>query len=237
MDSFSIPEGVVAFDSRADLDGQLSREIAGRLRLALERRALASLVVSGGRTPVGLFEALSQEPLDWSRVIVTLADERWVDNDASESNERLVRTHLLQNRAQDARLVALKTPALNADAGEVECRQRLLGLPETLDVVVLGMGEDGHTASLFPSAEGLGRALDLSSGVDCLALSPSTAPKPRMTLTLPRLLRSEQVYLHLCGESKLPVLAQALKPGPVELMPVRALLRQSQVPLAIYWAP
>ena len=236
-DSSHATPTLIRFQDRAALDSRLCSEIAARLRAALASRDQASLVVSGGRTPIGLFEALSREALDWSRVIVTLADERWVAPESDASNERLVRAHLLQNNASAARFIALKTPAADAGAGETACRQRLSELPPRLDVVILGMGEDGHSASFFPGAEALGRALDPQSTLDCVALTPPSAPHPRMTLTLARLLRSEQIYLHLCGEAKLPVLERALQPGAVEALPVRALLRQRQAPLAIYWAP
>ncbi|MEH6628043.1 MAG: 6-phosphogluconolactonase [Motiliproteus sp.] len=236
-DLAAIKTDLTRFADRAALDRQLCEEIAERLRSTLAQRDQASLVVSGGSTPVGLFEALSLQDLDWSRVVVTLADERWVKADAGDSNERLVRNHLLQNRAAAARFIGLKTPADSADAGVEQCQQRLAALPQQLDVVILGMGEDGHTASFFPGAEALNRALDPQSTSDCLALTPLTAAHSRMTLTLARLLRCDQLYLHLCGDSKLPVLEQAQGSGAVADMPVRAILRQKQSPLAIYWAP
>lgn len=225
------------FETRIALDSQLSSEIAERLAAALAVRDQATLVVSGGRTPVGLFEALSRKELDWQRVIVTLADERWVSPEDENSNERLVRTHLIQNLASEASFISLKSSATSAADGAVECRLRLVELPEQLDVVILGMGEDGHTASFFPGAEALARALDPQSPDDCLALTPPVVAYERMTLSLARLLRCDQIYLHLCGDSKLPVLAQALGSGPVEAMPVRAILKQAIAPVAIYWAP
>ncbi|MCL6417073.1 6-phosphogluconolactonase [Aestuariirhabdus sp. Z084] len=228
---------ITRFENRPALDQQLSDEIAQRLRSRLQKSEYASLAVSGGRTPIGLFEALSQQPLDWSRVIITLVDERWVEPDAADSNERLVRNHLLQNQASQARFIGLKTPAASAETGQAECQLRLSQLPARMDVAVLGMGEDGHTASFFPGAQALSQALDLESGMDCLSLTPPAAPHDRMTLSLSRVLRCDQLYLHLCGDAKLPVLAQAQQAGPTAEMPVRALLRQNHAPLAIYWAP
>ncbi len=225
------------FETRAKLDRQLSNDIAARLRAGLMTRGLATLVVSGGSTPIGLFEALSRIDLDWSRVIITLADERWVSPDSKDSNERLVRKYLLKNCAAKARFISLITVATSAEEGAEECSSRLSALPGQLDVVILGMGEDGHTASFFAGAKALTRALDLDTPDDCLALTPPAAPHDRMTLSLARLLRCEQIYLHLCGDSKLSVLTQAQQVGPVETMPVRAILNQLRAPVAIYWAP
>lgn len=233
----SLVSGPIRFKDRPSLDRQLSWEIAARLRHALAKREHASLAVSGGRTPIGLFEALSQEPLEWSRVIITLVDERWVPTSDDASNERLVRTHLLRNLAVQAHFIGLKTADESADAGEKACRERLVELPKRFDAVVLGMGEDGHTASFFPQAAALPQALNVDTDADCLAVTPLHAPHERMTLSLARLLRSDQLYLHLCGDAKLPVLAEALQPGDAAEMPVRAVLRQTETPLAIYWAP
>ncbi|MEH6648902.1 MAG: 6-phosphogluconolactonase [Motiliproteus sp.] len=236
-DLFSSVVAPTRFDTRPALDRQLGGEIAERLRAALAVRDRASLVVSGGRTPVGLFKALSRIELDWSRVIITLADERWVSPDNDDSNERLVRAHLIQNLASAARFISLKTSAASAADGAAECGQRLTELPSQLDVVILGMGEDGHTASFFPGAETLQQALDPHCTDNCLAVTPPVAPHDRMTLSLARILRCDQIYLHLCGDAKLPVLAHALESGPAEAMPVRAILRQVITPVAVYWAP
>ncbi|WP_432698130.1 6-phosphogluconolactonase [Marinobacterium sp. YM272] len=226
-----------SYDSREALEQFLCERIVERLSEGLEARGEAVLVVSGGRTPAALFQRLSQQPLDWSKVIVTLADERWVDNQHDDSNERSVRTHLLQNQAAAARFLPLYNGAETPVAGQAELERELAVLPEKIDAVILGMGEDGHTASFFPDAEELGRALEPLPAVACAAVTPPVAPWPRMTLTLPRLLASHAIYVHLCGESKLPVLQQALEQGAVEAMPIRSVLRQSQTPVAICWAP
>ncbi|HDO31485.1 MAG TPA: 6-phosphogluconolactonase, partial [Desulfobacteraceae bacterium] len=120
---------------------------------------------------------------------------------------------------------------------EKECAQRLAGLPRPFDVVILGMGGDGHTASFIPGARRLPEALDMKSGRDCLAISPPEAPHERMTLTLPVLLDSRQIILHITGPAKKKVLEQALADGPATAMPIRTILRQQQTPLSVYWAP
>ena len=230
------------FKDGALLAAELACNIAYFLASAVSKRGGASLVVSGGSTPVPLFVALSREDIDWGRVRITLADERWVDPTDSASNEKLVRAHLLQNRAAAARFVGLKTGHALARDGEEECAARVGAIPRPFDVLVLGMGEDGHTASLFPHAAELAAATDLHSGRLCLALRPATAPHDRMTLTLPALLASGKIILHITGKTKLQVLEQALAAEPLSAgvlndMPIRHVLALAREAVSVYWAP
>lgn len=225
------------FKDSATLVAVLAAQVAELLRAGIKARGRASLVVSGGSTPVPFFAALSELALDWKQVTITLADERWVDPAEADSNERLVRLHLLQNRAAAARFVGLKTVAPTAVQGEKECADRLALLPRPFDVLILGMGNDGHTASLFPQAARLGEALALDSGQLCMAITPPAAPHERMTLTLPALLHSRQIILHLVGAGKRAVYEKALANGPVAEMPIRAVLSQTTTPVTVFWAP
>jgi len=224
------------FDSRDALTEKLAGEVIARLRKAIEDKAEAGLAVSGGRTPVDLFKALSEADLDWSKVTITLVDERWVAPDHDDSNEKLVRTHLLQNKAAAATFIPHKTAAESPFDAEADLNKALAALPEEITVTLLGMGEDGHTASFFPGAETLHKALDTKHHADCCAVVPKTAPHPRMTLTLKRILRSQWIVLHLTGDGKKPVLQKALEDGPVEELPVRSVLKQSLTPVSVYWA-
>ena len=130
------------------------------LRQAIAARGAALLAVSGGATPLRYFGALSKCPLDWSRVSITLADERRVPDDHPRSNARLVRNALMQNQAAAASFVPLADSRLTAEQELISARARIATLPLPADLVVLGMGEDGHTASWFPGAEGLAEAMD-----------------------------------------------------------------------------
>jgi 6-phosphogluconolactonase len=220
----------------------LARRIGSTLDAALAKRDFASLVVSGGSTPVPLFQALSRENISWRKVIVTLADERWVDPADHDSNENLVRRHLLQNRAAAAKFVGLKTEDITARAGEKSCEKRLLAIPRPFDVLVLGMGDDGHTASLFPDAAELAGATDLDSGRLCMAMSPLTASHDRMTMTLPALLDANKIILLLTGRKKLKIFEKALAAEPLSLdvlseMPIRYVLARAKSPVAVCWAP
>jgi 6-phosphogluconolactonase len=224
------------FESRETLTKVLASDIVTRLKDAIDLRDEASVAVSGGRTPIDLFQTLSQADLDWRKVTITLVDERWVAPDDDDSNEKLVRTHLLQNNAAKAPFIPHKTSTDSPFEAEAELNKALARLPEMITVTLLGMGEDGHTASFFPGADTLDKALDTEQHSDCCAVVPKTAPHPRMTLTLQRILRSEWIVLHLTGDGKKPVLQAALGDGPVTDLPVRSVLKQNQTPVSVYWA-
>lgn len=226
-----------SFDSREALEIELADRIIALLEKGISERGMGALVVSGGRTPAGLFQKLSLKDIDWSKVIVTLADERWVPEDHADSNASSVKKHLLQNHAVSARFIPHVTSAKTPHLGCEDLEKTLQELPKTLDAVILGMGEDGHTASFFPKAPELAAAIDPHNTHACMGVTPPVAPYLRMTLSLPRLLAAKQIFLHLCGDGKMPVLSEAMGEGPVEDMPIRAVLRQSQTPIAVYWAP
>jgi 6-phosphogluconolactonase len=234
------------FDQPGRLASALAESVAEDLTRAVADRGRASLVVSGGSTPLPFFSALSKHALPWDQVWVTLADERWVDPQDDASNEKLVRTRLLQDQASAAHFVALKNAAPSPEDGEAECELALSGVPRPFDVVVLGMGEDGHTASLFPGAERLNEALDPSSTCTCLAMRPPGAAGtagtagstvPRMTLTLAALLDSRRTIIHITGDAKWQVYRHALAPGPAADLPVRAILNRGPEPIDVYWSP
>jgi 6-phosphogluconolactonase len=109
-------------------------------------------------------------------------------------------------------------------------------MPLPFTTVLLGLGHDGHTASLFPCAAQLATATDRRSKKRCMAITPQTAPHERMTLTLPTLLRAEEIILHITGSEKKAVLDKALAAGPPEAMPIRFILNQEGVPVTAYWA-
>jgi 6-phosphogluconolactonase len=168
-------------------------------------------------------------------VSITQVDERWVPEDHPDSNSHLIRECLLRGLAAEANFVSMKTAGDDVFAAEAECRQRLSAFSGGADVVVLGMGDDGHTASFFPAAETLHLALDPDSSSLCLGLRPPLAPHDRMTLSLAVILRSRHVYLHVTGESKRLVLDRAREEGPETELPIRAVLRRFPE-LEIYFA-
>lgn len=216
----------------------LADQIAEQLRRGITERGHALLAVSGGSTPKELFDRLSHQQLDWSRVQVTLVDERWVNDDDERSNARLVKTLLLQNAAAAAAFVPLYSRAATPEEGLAEVSERINALPLPFDAVVLGMGDDGHTASFFPGGNHLHEALDLHGTRRVLPMRAPDAGEPRITLSLPTLLDTGALYLLISGEKKQRVLAEARSGlGEAQHFPVRAVLTQQRVPLAIYWCP
>ncbi len=213
----------------------LAAAIAADLAAALALRPGASLVVSGGRTPTRMFAHLARQAIDWSRVQITLADERWVPLGDPASNESLVRAALLRERAAVARLIGMKNDALTPAAGAVRSWGAIGAMPQPFDVVVLGMGDDGHTASLFPGSAGLGAALDPQARPGCVAMEPQAAPHHRLSLNLAALLHSRRICLQISGAQKWRVYQRARAAGPAADMPVRAVLRQGAVPIDVYW--
>ena len=218
------------FADTGKLDQALAAHIAQRLANDIKLQGQASLAVSGGSTPIGMFRQLARWELDWSRVWITLADERCVANDHRDSNERLLRENLLQQQAQAARFISLANYRDN-DLAELE---RQIGtIPRPFSVVVLGMGGDGHTASWFPASTNLQALLDPANPRLIAETEPVTAPHRRITLTLAAVLNSGEILIHITGTEKKNVLESAL----AENYPVAAILRQDRVPTAIWWAP
>jgi 6-phosphogluconolactonase len=224
----------------ADLDTlsrELATQIAASLTAAIGARGLASLVVSGGRSPVRLFEILRTRALEWNRVRIALADERWVSPEDAASNEHLVRDVLLKDHAAAARFQGLKNGAPTPDLGAVSAWETFARVPRPFDSVILGMGDDGHTASLIPGSPNLPGALNRSAAAGCVGMWSPAPPHPRLSLNLTALLDSRRVVVLITGESKSRTYAAACEPGPVEDMPVRAVLRQSRTPVDVMWSP
>ncbi|UTW12854.1 6-phosphogluconolactonase [Marinobacterium rhizophilum] len=223
---------LLRFDTPEQATQALAEHIRQGLAQAVDARGEAAIALSGGRTPIPLFQRLSKTALPWSSISVTLADDRWLATDQADSNAGLIKQHLLQHEAQQARFISLWQAGKTAQEAVADCAGRLAALPDLLDMVVLGMGNDGHTASLFPCASELEHALVTEQA--CAAVVPTSAPHARMTLSARRLLASRERILHLKGTDKLETLQHALLDDDIRIMPIRLFLRQ---PLTIYWSP
>ena len=181
------------------------------------------------------FEALSSVDLPWDRGTVTLVDERRVPPDAERSTERLVRAHLLQGKAAAATFVGLYRGGADEHADRDLAEAALGAMPWPLTAVVLGMGDDGHTASFFPDGDNLATCLDPAGSRRVETIRAPAAVEPRVTLTLPALLSAQTIALHIEGVGKRAVLDRARQPGPEVELPVRAVL--ARAPVEVFWCP
>ena len=216
------------FSDRPALDSALVAEVATRLATGIAQRGRGYLVVSGGSTPLQLLSLLSETDIDWAKVVVLLADERWVDVRHDDSNERVIRTLLLRNRAAGAEFFSLVGELQNADGNVLS----LLDMPR-FDVVILGMGEDAHTASLFPCSEEIAEGLETDQGA--LITRPTTAPHQRISLSKRRLQNTEYGALHIVGDRKRLVAEQALNRHDQRAYPVSAFIGAGG--FDCWWAP
>lgn len=206
----------------------LANRLAGELRQTLAGGGRASLAVPGGTTPGPIFDTLSAVELDWARVDVMLTDERWVPETSERSNTRLLRQRLLTGHAAAARLVPLYAPA---DAPEERLAELAEGVAQVLplSVVLLGMGADMHTASIFPGADRLHDALH---GADVLVpMRAPGAPEPRVTLSARVLREAIRRHVVITGRAKRDAL-EAARGMTVEEAPIAAVLKGATV----HWA-
>ncbi len=185
----------------ASLATALARTVASKLRAGIDARGAAVLAVSGGSTPARFFAALSKEHLDWTKVVVTLVDERLVPPSSERSNEKLVRDALLRNEARLARFIGLYSEAGSVDAAmQADAGLSLMG--PVFDVVILGMGADGHTASFFPDAPNLDDLTNPAQARRVMAVDAPSGGEPRLTLTLPLIVDARFVGAPYRGREK-----------------------------------
>lgn len=225
-------------DALAQAQG-LAQQVAALLRHAVAAQGSAVLAVSGGRSPVAFFEALAALDLPWEHVEVRLADERLLPPEHSDSNAGLVRRHLLQGKAAAAHWCGLVAedagPKLHTPEGRAACLQGALHAYRRPDVLILGMGEDGHTASLFADAPQLEEALSLTTPTLVLT-SPQSAPYERIGMSLNAIAAATHVIMAIQGASKWQVLREALASGaPNPCFPVSCVVYHPQIYPQIYY--
>ena len=197
---------------------------------------ICSLALAGGNTPKSLYSALSDEDIDWSNINITLTDERWVDVDHADSNENMLRTCFASSKSE-LNFISLKSSDSSVYSGEKITNKILSEKIPSLDVVILGMGEDGHFASIFPSVENYDALMDLKNTSRCLAVTPENK-QARLSLTFRYLLSASVIYLLVSGEEKKKLLDRELDLNEISSeFPITALLNQSRCPVNIYWNP
>lgn len=242
---------VTQSDTADEIAARLAADVAGDLQRALEARGSASLLVSGGSTPLPFFKSLLGQTLDWQRISVGLVDERWVPASHEDSNERFVREQLLTGAASAASFTAMVLSDESAEKSAELASDAMTAMLDAhegaYDVLVLGMGGDAHTASLFPVIPGttdqaheqaITAALATEASPDarpCVVIRPVTAPHARISLTLAGIMNSRSRYLHITGEQKRDVLLNALEHKELTQVPIAAVMRRGQP--RIYWSP
>lgn len=206
----------------------------------LQQHSPATLLLSGGSTPGPLYRKLSAAKLDWKNIHVALVDERWVDTDHAASNERLLRETLLIDNAAQANFVGMKNGHRSPFDGQAGCSARYAGLPRPYSICLLGMGPDGHTASLFPRAEGLEAAVDSKQYCAAIRARQSEVTGEyveRMTMTPWSILQSRRLILLFTGNDKWAVFEQASEQVASAELPISLFIHQTKLPLEVYWAP
>lgn len=221
----------------------LASNMAKALEGAIDARGYASLAVSGGTSPKPVFQKLSNAAINWAKVVITLVDDRWVSPQHNDSNEKLVRENLLVGEASSAQWLPLYNASESPYAGLQSCNELINSHPvlsKPLDVVLLGMGEDGHTASLFPCSAEVEQAVSTEYTAPCLAVTPTTAPHARISLSLNKIVSANQLFLLLKGESKMQVFENAvatLEAVSWKEMPIRAVIAEAGAKLSVFWTP
>lgn len=223
------------FESREIASIAAAKLIAGSLHARLENSDAASLVVTGGSSPARCYAEMASSDLDWSRVHILLSDERWVAASDESSNEKLVRDSLLVRKASAAQLLPIYSDATSAAMRCEELNDLLPTLPSPLACTLLGMGTDGHIASLFPDADNLDAGLDVENPQSCISVETTASEYPRISMTLAALLKSDKIVLLFFGDAKRAIYQQA-KSADADV-PVANLLSQTRVPVHVFWAP
>lgn len=219
-------------DMRA-LQTALTEALLAALSKAIARKGHAVMALPGGTTPVPLFKALAEKTFNWCNVTITLTDERWVKNTHADSNEGLLRTRLLDHC--NANFVPLKSDALTAKEGQRITEQKLSRILYPMDICVVGMGEDGHIASIFSDSPELGSAIDPSNNQHCIAISRANSPQERLSLTLNTLINTQKIILLIQGDKKRKVYLEAKDAIENNDSPISQMLHQSQAPIDVYW--
>ncbi len=227
------------FSTREELAEELANSIAGKLAPDIERGEFGSIALSGGSTPKLMLETLGEKLGKTSEMVYfALVDERYVPTDDERSNELMIRKHLELDNHPASEFLSLFYADLEPEQSCALAEQQLREDDELpFDVVTLGMGLDGHTASFFPDADNLERATDPKSKSLFVPITAPGAGELRITMTLPVIAAAGDVILHIEGAEKQAVYEKAMEDGPADELPLRYVLRHPDINLDVYWAP
>jgi 6-phosphogluconolactonase len=223
------------FQNKDTLASALSNEICNLLALSLKQGGRASLILSGGNTPKKLFEKLSLCDINWNKVIVSLCDERWVDTQNIDSNEYLIKTSFLKNYARNANFIGMYEKDKTLKQASIDYENRIKQELLPFDIVILGMGTDGHMASLFPNNEKFEQAFGLNNKF-CLDVTQKTPKYQRLSLTNRAILKAKHIFLHFEGKEKLRIYNLALKTNDINKYPISSIINQKIKNIEVYFA-
>lgn len=222
------------FESRDAAAYQLANDIVQVLERSIEHTSSANFMVSGGSSPLKVYEHLSKAGLDWSRVNIVLSDERCVKTSSDQSNAKMIGARLLQDKAAAATFYPLVNEhGKPLESDKVDVIKNQFSVP--FAVSLLGMGEDGHTASLFPDAVEIEEAI--IGDEFYYQLSPDHLKQKRVSLSASVLVNSSRIILLIFGDRKKQLFEAASSPGDALDLPVRVILQQQGAPVDVYWAP
>jgi len=231
------------FPDQQQLVQKLADVIEVSINQSITERGRAILALSGGSTPKPLFAELAIRKINWSAVIITLVDERWVDETHELSNAAFMKTFLLSKMPEKAKFVPLYHVAENPAGSLIHvlrdycvATDSSIDRPAAFDVVVLGMGNDGHTASFFPDASNIAELVSGNTDDALQCCESETTQVPRITWSLPILLNTQMLVLHITGSSKRAVFERALSASDATELPIRSAIFQQQSKLNVYYA-
>jgi 6-phosphogluconolactonase len=231
------------YGSQDKLADALADHVACQINLRINLVGRAVIALSGGSTPKLFFKQLATREVDWAKVFVTLVDERWVDESHALSNAAFLKEHFLSLLETPATYIPLYLPAESVEASldpvlqnYCELTQSALSEPSEFDVVVLGMGEDGHTASFFPDAANIAELVDCDSPSALLSCQSASSQVARVTWSLPKLIRAQLLILHITGVAKKAVFKQAEQSSDALELPIRSVMFQDRAPVQVYYA-
>ena len=224
------------FTDKAKLELELAEEISQKLDLELKNKGEANLLVSGGSTPKKLYEILSNKKIDWKNVSIGLIDERFVATNTEESNELLIKNTLLKNKAADAKFIGLIFNLNDYKENLNITISKHKPFYKSITCSILGMGSDGHTASLFPNFEEVYTDDNIYGDKMIINTKATSEPSKRISYTKAKILSSKHLFLYFNGKEKLDVFNSAKKNKNASIRPISAFIHQNINTLNVFYS-
>ena len=222
------------FNNKAQLESELAEEISQTLEQEIKKNGKATLLVSGGSTPKKLYEILSNIGIDWTNVSIGLVDERFVATDTDESNELLIKSTLLKNKASKAKFIGLVFNTEDYDQNLNLAISENKPFYKSITCSILGMGLDGHTASLFPNSKEVYTDDSIFGDKMIINTEATSEPSKRISYTKSKLLSSKHLFLYFNGKEKLDVFNSAKQNQNASTKPISAFIHQSIISLNVF---